>query len=624
MYSYISNIFSPFRGARQVSPGDAPPALAAEVVETARRGEDARTATDRQKALEEIEQVLRGCQYNTLVMREAIYVSKQNGYSQLKNNTTMIGELVPSADGDPFPSWLKVLLVKREKKSRGRPCYELRTPNEQKVYLDTCKFKKKLWPDFEKKLKRMNSAKSTQPNTANRYLENYHALIGWYTKCGFFSSEFVKRRKKTSGVADSFYFLSGTDDRFDVMDQFFQELTGTKALRDMIRGDKASYSYLNQQYASTVAAEVEDTGDRGILIVGMSNFLSENANDRITAMETAAGLDVFTLSSKLARKDLRKDYNETLQTHNMFLNWDSPFLLANICREFKDVKFKNIYLDYRVTLDMKELHPESLTAFFNTTIVLLKESALLDKKCTVIVPFNEITLLCLHKSWTNLKSHFAVSFLSDVNANAWYSSSDNNTLAGTYQAIGTDKIRLLTAIRNEIEAETKKQSTKRKRSQSSPEKTDFLHHLETKVKVNWGEHTDDAIADVKWIRLEVLGSDATGNSFVWPNGTKFEEDRSGVGALPNLRLKCCNVANQEAFERYYDPNYSDEAPKITLELGNKTVVTLKSISIDDTKVVKGKVVPDYASMDNHMGDDNESELYSYLSDESSMGPRQLN
>jgi hypothetical protein len=82
--------------------------------ERARRDERARTATetnDRQNALMKIEQVLHGCQYNTPVMREAIYVSKQNGYSQLKN-TIMIGELVAPANDGAFPSWLIVLLLK--------------------------------------------------------------------------------------------------------------------------------------------------------------------------------------------------------------------------------------------------------------------------------------------------------------------------------------------------------------------------------------------------------------------------------------------------------------------------------------------------------------------------------
>ena len=622
-----------------------------DLAEQRRRLEEIQETPDeariRENVLTVIETALGAYHYNTSDMREAIYISKQTQYSRLRANAIMIGVLVSDKTGKSFPSSLSALLVEQEE---VKDQFELTSRKKLKRHvkdlgLDTA------WVSFEKKLENVAVFERTSEETALRYLSTYHHLITWYTKCGFFTNVIIiNRKKRIDGEVDEFSFLKPNEDvaiwrraldaELRRMDKFLQDLLRTKPVREMIGGEKAFTDHLNHNYAKMVAQKEgeEATPRSGILVVGMSNIRSDITINRIRLMENSTGTppqsttNVFTLSSQAGPQGGQyADYRQ-LKKNNVYLKWDSPYLLATIVHKFKNVKFDKIYLDFIISPAMRVLHEKTLIAFFETTIPLLKESGLLSEVCKVVVPFNEFTLAHLHKSWAVLKKSVGATFLSDINGSEWYQKTNVPTNVTDKRVIGSDKIKLGGEINAAIEAEKDrmKKGNNRKRKKNPPPNpppctSALLVHL-TEVLGKWNRYTDADVKKLHWIQLQVLPTNVSSGRIDWPPRDNSNDVPGVVAAgrntLPDMQLQC-NVASLREFENYYDGNFTGEPPKITVSFSDNSSAILRGITTYNNHTIKGKVDSDLSDTA-HTGQENEryeDDRYEDESEASSQGYR---
>ena len=574
----------------------------------------------RENVLTEIESALGVYHYNTSDMREAIYISKQTQYSRLRANAIMIGILVSDKTGEFFPSSLSALLVEQEVKDQ----FELTSRNKLSRHVKTLELNT-AWVSFEKKLENFVAVfDRTSELTALRYLTTYHHLMTWYTNCGFFTDAIIiKRKKRIDGEVDEFSFLKPKKNdeisralhaELSRMDKFLQDLLRTKPVREMIGGDKALTDHLNHNYAKMVAQKEgeEATTRSGILVVGMSNFRSDITINRIRLMENSTGTpsqsttNVFTLSSQAGPEGNQYAGCKQLKKNNVYLKWDSPYLLATIVHKFKNVKFDKIYLDFSISPAMKVLHEKTLIAFFETTIPLLKESGLLSEVCKVVVPFNEFTLAHLHKSWADLKSSVDASFLSDINGSEWYEKTNVAANITDTRVIGSDKNKLGRGINAAIQAEKERMERKRKRSKKTPCRSELLVHL-TEVLGKWNKYTDADVKKLHWIQLEVLPTNASSGRIVWPQRDNSNDvpgvPAAGHNTLSDMQLQC-NVASLGEFESYCDENFIGEPPKITVSFLDNSSAIVRGITTYNNHTIKGKVDSDLSDTA-HTGQENE-------------------
>ena len=577
----------------------------------------------RENVLTVIETAL-GCHhYNTSDMREAIYISKQTQYSRLRANAIMIGVLVSDKTGKSFPSSLSALLVEQEVKDQ----FELTSRNKLKKHVKALGLVT-AWVSFEKKLENVTVFERTSEETALRYLSTYHHLITWYTKCGFFTNVIIiNRKKRIDGEVDEFSFLKPNEDvaiwrraldaELRRMDKFLQDLLRTKPVREMIGGEKAFTDHLNHNYAKMVAQKEgeEATTRSGILVVGMSNFRSDITINRIRLMENSTGTpsqsttNVFTLSSQAGPEGNQYAGCKQLKKNNVYLKWDSPYLLATIVHKFKNVKFDKIYLDFSISPAMRVLHEKTLIAFFETTIPLLKESGLLSEVCKVVVPFNEFTLAHLHKSWAVLKRSVGATFLSDINGSEWYQKTNVPTNVTDKRVIGSDKIKLGGEINAAIEAEKdrmEKGNNRKRKKNPLPCRSALLVHL-TEVLGKWNRYTDADVKKLHWIQLQVLPTNVSSGRIDWPPRDNSNDVPGVVAAghntLPDMQLQC-NVASLREFENYYDGNFTGEPPKITVSFSDNSSAILRGITTYNNHTIKGKVDSDLSDTA-HTGQENE-------------------
>ena len=434
-----------------------------------------------------------------------------------------------------------------------------------------------------------------------RYITNFHTTIEWYMDCGFFSDSFTVKKTMKDGELDKYYFYVNkekAEGQFSVMEKDLRTYLGDTPLRDLT-GTKANLIWrLNHGYALSISEK--GSINQGVLVLGMSNFLSNYAVKQIEAMtkhlNPSTGqtpLKVYTVGSEKSIVDQVKqgESRKGLLKNNLFLKWDSSCLLAKMYRKFDKVKFNTIYLDHNATPNMRATQKAALKELYDVTIPLLRESKLLNDDCKIVLPFNVTTVYYLHKSWDKVKKYANVSFLSELKDNPWYESTPEGVLRDIEKKDSTrmelpdqdqlnvSSVFFTTGLCNLIsmEAEKIEGAKKKKRKKTSSVATQSPLNLElgktSKALEKWRQYTNAQFDKLKWIQLEI--SDVKIGAFTWPDhGTKSTE--AATVQHPDIEL-ICNMDQVDFNQKTKD----GECPDISIVFSDGTFTRVAQIKTDD-------------------------------------------
>ena len=528
--------------------------------------------------LKVLKTVLKGVDYNTPAAREAIYANGRTGFSQLYANAIIVAEVAgTSNDGSvlnrKLPPEIALLLVEDEGElveDKGA-LFRLVTGSELNRRLHALELEVK-WNDLTTRIEKVPGINCIIYRTTVSYLNRFLTILQWYTNCDFFrTAEFIVKKQGKDGDANDYYFTPNHGLQLDCVHDFnvFQQLInvflGETSLRSLNTSAAALTRTLNLAYAKYIGKSSKQAKDNtttfGVLLFGMSNFRSSEANLFLKQMRTSLNDSkhdgnkykrIFTVASRRIPPSTDVNGDTTTQSEggncrNLYTKFGSPYLLADIVRKFvtegTTLQFTHVYLDHYIDIPSCALQEKALKDFYSTTIPLLNLSKLMSEGCKIFVPFNGRTVYHLHKAWPTTKAFASVKFRSNRTCNRWYNACENVSNSDALQKIekkgytleqccGTDRGKLISYLEGKIGCELElfdKRAEKRNKKQKNGNTNGEKCKISTTTSIDelrafltkWSVYNENQIKELKWIQLTVIRSEKLVGDFEWPNLTQL-------------------------------------------------------------------------------------------------------